>query len=106
MDSSKIKELFKNITVWKKGGERAPNKPLLALYALGRIQRKGSRLIGYLDVDRDLKKLLFEFGPARRVVHPDYPFWHLQNDGLWQLQGAEQLTRRQGGTRPLVSELK
>lgn len=36
-----LKNHFENITVWKKGGQRAPHKPLLALYALGRCIRGG-----------------------------------------------------------------
>jgi putative restriction endonuclease len=34
MDSKSIFSKFENLTVWKRGGERAPHKPLLALYAL------------------------------------------------------------------------
>ncbi len=39
MGKTEIKEKFKHLTVWKRGGERAPHKPLLILYALGRLLR-------------------------------------------------------------------
>ena len=39
MTLTEIKEKFDAITVWKRGGERAPHKPLLALYAIGRALR-------------------------------------------------------------------
>ena len=34
-----FRKRFNDITVWKKGGLRAPHKLLLALYALGRCLR-------------------------------------------------------------------
>jgi putative restriction endonuclease len=91
MNREDIKELFEKITVWKRGGQRAPHKPLLALYALGRCYRKEGRLISYSDVDRILKKLLIEFGPTRKTYHTEFPFWRLQRDAIWQLQGAEKV---------------
>jgi putative restriction endonuclease len=43
MNPDEIRERFNSITVWKRGGERAPHKPLLALYAIGRVLRGLSR---------------------------------------------------------------
>jgi len=80
MDPQGLLKRFSDITVWKQGGQRAPHKPLLALYAIGRMLQGEGRLISYADVDRDLKKLLIEFGPTRKTYHPEYPFWRLQND--------------------------
>ena len=85
MTPTEIKEKFDAITVWKRGGERAPHKPLLALYAIGRALRGEPRMIEYARVDSDLRKLLIEFGPRRKSYHPEFPFWHLQSDGLWEL---------------------
>ncbi len=67
---------------WTRGGERAPHKPLLLLYALGHFQRHGNRPIAFSAVEADLKKLLKEYGPPRDTS-PGYPFHHLTNDGLW-----------------------
>ncbi|HEX9145542.1 MAG TPA: hypothetical protein VGA09_14815 [Candidatus Binatia bacterium] len=94
------------ITVWKRGGERAPHKPLLALYAIGRLLRGEPRMVAYADVDRDLSKLLMEFGPRRQSYHPEGPFWRLQNDELWELERrrAHDATRR-GDTDAKKSEL-
>ena len=91
MKNSEIRGRLSKITVWKRGGQRAPHKPLLALYVLGRYLRRDERLISYADVDRDLRELLIEFGPQRQSYHPDYPFWRLQNDGVWELSNAERL---------------
>jgi putative restriction endonuclease len=70
---------------WQRGGERAPHKPLLLLYALGRLQRTGSPDVPFVDAKSDLTRLLVEFGPPRRP-NPGYPFHHLENDGLWSVR--------------------
>jgi putative restriction endonuclease len=56
-------------------------------------------------VDRDLKRLLFQFGPTRQSYHPEYPFWRLQNDGIWQVPGGKWLKIRKGSTDARKSEL-
>lgn len=71
-----------SLNQWRRGGERAPHKPLLLLYALGRLQRTGSSKMAYADVEVELKRLLGEFGPPR-PTSPGYPFHHLVSDGLW-----------------------
>lgn len=42
---------------WARGGERAPHKPLLLLYVLGRLQRTGSSVTRYVDAEDDLAGL-------------------------------------------------
>jgi len=37
-------------------------------------------------LEPDLERLLFEFGPPRKAYHPEYPFWRLQNDGVWEVR--------------------
>lgn len=72
-----------SLNQWKRGGERAPHKPLLLLYAIGQLQRTGTSSIAFVDAKSDLTRLLVEFGPPRRPS-PGYPFHHLTNDnGLW-----------------------
>jgi putative restriction endonuclease len=78
---------------------------LLLLYALARCNRGEPRLIPYADVDRDLRSLLVQFGPHRKSQHPEYLFWHLQSDGLWQLQGAELVQPRASSNSAKKSEL-
>jgi putative restriction endonuclease len=45
------------------------------LYALGWLSCGDPRLIPYADVDRDLRSLLVHFGPYRKSLHPEHPFW-------------------------------
>src|SRR5438477_6793119 len=82
MSSQAILRRFDNLNVWKKHGERAPHKPLLVLYALGRWQR-GLTDVGFREAEKDLKELLREFGPPRKSDHPEEPFWRLQYDDVW-----------------------
>ena len=89
MNKHHLKSLIEGITVWKRGAQRAPHKPLLLLYALARSFRNKDRFIPYTEIDEKLKQLLIDFGPARKSYHPEYPFWRLQNDGIWELKDAE-----------------
>ncbi|MEU8119109.1 phosphorothioated DNA-binding restriction endonuclease [Spirillospora sp. NPDC049024] len=72
---------------WSRGGERAPHKPLLLLYALGHFQRCGDGPILYSELEEHLAGLLREFGPPR-ATSPAYPFHHLTSDGLWEVETA------------------
>lgn len=74
--------------MWARGDQRAPHKPLLILYALGRILRGEPRMVLYGEARENLKMLLSEFGPPR-TTSPIYPFYHLQSDGIWQLNSKD-----------------
>lgn len=86
---------------WSRGGERAPHKPLLLLYALGHFQRNGAAPIFYSEAEARLAHLLREFGPPH-ATSPAYPFHHLTSDGLWEVRTAD------GGESPgpLVGALR
>ncbi len=77
---------------WTNNGARAPHKPLLLLYALGRYQQDADQELGYSAVEEDLKRLLAEYGPGNRTT-PAYPFHHLVSDGVWEVR-----TRRGAGS--------
>jgi putative restriction endonuclease len=105
MADATILERFDELNVWSRGGERAVNKPLLLLYALGRWSQGDQGDIPFREVNEKLTKLLKEFGPPRQVLHPEYPFWRMQNDGVWAVHSPVSLTPRQSNTDPLKSEL-
>jgi putative restriction endonuclease len=100
-----ILEQFVRLNVWRRKDQRAPHKPLLILYALGRWARGNTSAIPFREVDRDLTALLKEFGPPRQSYHPEYPFWRLQNDGVWVVQATGIMKARQSNTDPPRSEL-
>jgi len=68
-----ILQQFDRIKPWSRGDERAPHKPLLILYALGRWQRGEHGPVPFADVAQDVDDLLREFGPPRQSFHPEFP---------------------------------
>jgi putative restriction endonuclease len=101
-----LKAHFRDLNVWRRGDERAPHKPLLVLYALGQLQAGAARLIPFDQLERPLERLLEEFGPPRKSPHPELPFYHLQTDGIWEIDENVPLTGRQGSKNPLRTELR
>lgn len=109
MPNNSRQELIRKISelkVWRSGGERAPHKPLLILLALSRVAAKEPRLAPFNEIEPTLNKLLKEFGPPRKSHHPEYPFWRLQRDGLWEVVSEGPLTRRMSNTDPTRTELR
>jgi putative restriction endonuclease len=105
MRRDSVLDLFDKLNIWSRGDQRAPHKPLLVLYALGRWSRGETADIPFKQVDADLTGLLKEFGPSRQSYHPEYPFWRLQNDGVWVVHASGPLKLRQGHTDPRKSDL-
>ena len=80
------------LRVWHIGAERAPHKPLLALWALGRCLRGEDRLVSYKEADVAIRRLLHRFGPHRKTMHTEAPFWRLRHDGFWEIPKAPRVT--------------
>lgn len=101
---------IRDLHVWERNGERAPHKPLLLLLALGKVQAGVKRLLPWNEIETALRQLLVDFGPNRSSVHPEYPFWYLQSDGLWELRDPDLPARRKAGGgklgNPRVTELR
>ncbi|MEV0777907.1 phosphorothioated DNA-binding restriction endonuclease [Streptomyces sp. NPDC050428] len=99
---------------WTRVGTRAPHKPLLFLYALGRYQDDADSGLRYSAVEQDLQRLLGEYGPPNKTT-PAYPFHHLVSDGVWEVRtdlgagspgsGVRDL-RETGATGRLARELR
>jgi putative restriction endonuclease len=94
-----------DLRVWRRGDERAPHKPLLVLLMLGRLQQ-GERLVSFADIENDLRGLLTDFGPPRHSYHPEFPFWHLRSDGIWEVPRAEAVRLKRAGSSPPVSQAR
>ncbi|MHA4817112.1 phosphorothioated DNA-binding restriction endonuclease [Streptomyces aculeolatus] len=78
-------ERIAKLRQWSRSGTRAPHKPLLLLYALGRFQEDADGGLRYTAVEGDLQRLLTEYGPPHRTT-PAYPFHHLVSDGVWEVR--------------------
>ena len=98
MNREQILRRFETLRQWGSGGERAPHKPLLVLYAIGKLLHGDNRLISYADdIEENLENLLREFGPRRDSYNPQFPFWRLQNDGIWEVTDADQIRQTASG---------
>lgn len=97
MTPEKLRALFGGLQVWQRRGQRAPHKCLLALWAIGRCLSGESRMASYRLVDERLGQLLREFGPPRKSVHTEFPFWRLQADGVWVLERSDRVSVTSSG---------
>lgn len=98
MNREEIRQKFDTLRQWGSGGERAPHKPLLVLYAIGKLLRGEDRLISYTDdIEEKLKNLLKEFGPRRDNYNPQFPFWRLRNDEVWEVTDADKIRETASG---------
>jgi putative restriction endonuclease len=105
MDREALLARFDSLNVWSRGDQRAPHKPLLVLLALGRWSQGEEEAVPFQEIDPSLTALLKEFGPPRQSYHPEYPFWRLQNDGVWVVQSDTPMKTRQSNSDPPKSEL-
>jgi putative restriction endonuclease len=89
---------FRSLAVWSKAGQRAPHKPLLCLLAISKLFSEKARLLPFRIVEKPLHDLLTEFGPPRKVCHPEYPFWALQHDkDIWEVRTSSPLPEQSSG---------
>ena len=97
MDREEIVHRFQKIRIWKRKGVSAPHKPLLILYALGKLLRREDRLISFTEVDEKLGNLLSEFAPKKSRQGTEFPFWRLQNDGVWEIRAEGRIRENSNG---------
>jgi hypothetical protein len=91
---------------WPRGQTAAVHKPLLLLVALDRIRTGLPRLVAFTDIEDQLRALITEFAPTPGAGQPQYPFWRLQFDGLWEVVDGDRLPARAGNTDPPISVLR
>ena len=96
--TQKLLQHFNNLTIWKRDDERAPHKPLLALWAIGRCLRGKSRLVKYDIAHNALVDLLENFGPPRSNHKPQEPFWRMQKDNIWKIPQHKLITVQPNGS--------
>jgi putative restriction endonuclease len=98
LSDEEIAGRFRSLTIWSKAGQRAPHKPLLCLLAISKLVNENVRLLPFREIQKTLQILLTDFGPPRKVCHPEYPFWALQNDNrVWECLTNSPLSRPPNG---------
>ena len=97
-----------SLRVHRRNGDRAPHKPLYLLYLLSCVDRGEPRMRPFQDVQFKLAKAIKRFGKNTQSVHPEYPFWRIQNDGLGEVTPGdwEESEFRGGEKEPKISALR
>lgn len=95
-----------DMLVYRKGDQRAPHKPLYLLFCISGVQAGTDRLHSFDAVYQTLKPALRMFAPRTASVHPEYPFWRLQHDGLADFSADGPLVSRKSSDDPTVSSLR
>lgn len=83
-----VLERFAALRQHQRDGQRSPHKPLLVLFALGRLAATGSSELPWSAAESELADLIAEFGPPSRTGRAQsaaYPFTRLRADGVWVL---------------------
>ncbi|MBN8476287.1 phosphorothioated DNA-binding restriction endonuclease [Sulfuritalea sp.] len=106
MTRDEILRTFDRMRVWQRGDQRAVHKPLLVLFALARVGAGDTATIDWNEAEPRLKSLLDEFGPDGSGNSRHHPFWHLQTDGLWRLEGPPDILSRPPSATPTLGELR
>lgn len=75
------------LRVFKQDGQRAPHKPMMILWAIGQCLAGKPRLIPYREAAPGYSSLMRRFGP-RKTTNPEYPFWRLRRDEIWEVENA------------------
>ncbi|WP_228973327.1 phosphorothioated DNA-binding restriction endonuclease [Streptomyces sp. DH12] len=75
------------------GERRAPHKPLLVLWLLGRFAESGTTAVSYDEAEEPVSRLINDFGPAvtsrsRARERAAMPFVHLERE-LWDLRDRD-----------------
>ena len=97
MDRQSILKRFAALNIGSdKDGRRAPHKPLLVLYAIGKLLRNEDRLIPFAEVNKSLGGLLREFWPPGSD-RTQYPYWRLRNDRVWEVVNAAEIVENSSG---------
>ena len=73
--------------------------------AIGRCLRGEARLAPFPIVEAQLRDLLRDFGPPRQTAHPEFPFWRLQGDGIWEIDRPQLVGQTTSGDAH-VSDLR
>ena len=82
-------QTVQTIRVASRQGRPSPHKPLLLLLAIGRHLNGHDTLVAFEQIEADLNSLIRRYGLPNSRENAHYPFWRLQDDGLWRIDRPE-----------------
>ncbi len=91
MDRDTIIELFDRIKPFKRNGVISPHRPLLVLYAIGKLINNEQRIHTYAEIEESFGKLLKKFGPRKTNKGTHDPFWRLKKYCVWFVTNADSI---------------
>jgi predicted restriction endonuclease len=103
-DKAFLVTVIKNISVYKSGGLKNPHKALLLLCILEKFKKTQTSVVSYKEIYQPLKELISIYSKST-IIHPEYPFWYLQNDHLFEVFYNVEPVYRSGKDFPPHSEL-
>lgn len=103
--SNHLLQMVQTIRVALRHGRPSPHKPLLMLLSIGRHFNGRQRQATYGEIEPDLNGLIRRFGLPESRENAHYPFWHLANDGLWEVDRPEFVRTTTSGD-PYLSDLR
>jgi len=106
LEAERWRDAVSSLRTWKRGEQRAVHKPLLLLLLIADAQRGGNGRREFVEIETHLAQLLRDFGPPRKSVHPEHPFWYLQNDGLWEVEDADSFPLKKAGSSVAIGVLR
>jgi putative restriction endonuclease len=82
-------ERLRKLKVSRGPGTASPSRhqPLSLLWAIARTADEQPRMTPWPQFRNEVGPLLIEFGLPNAQATPEYPFWHLQGSGLWEVEG-------------------
>lgn len=93
-----VEDRFLQVRVNVDSDGPALHKPLLLLFALGRLLRGEARMLAFSEVDSELCRLFLRFFPKGSLSsNTHYPFGKLENDGIWEVEHSDNLKRTSVG---------
>lgn len=105
ISNNDIQVRFENLRVWSRYGIRAPHKPMLAIWAIGRCLNNEPRLALFDTIHAELTRLIQLFGPHRGRVRTEYPFSRMQRDNVWEIDKPDDVWSKTS-RHVLVSRLR
>ncbi len=103
--SNHLLQMVQMIRVASQHGRPSPHKPLLMLLSIRRHFSGRQRQATYGEIEADLNGLIRRFGLPDSRENAHYPFWHLTNDRLWEIDRPE-LVRTTTSGNPYLSDLR
>lgn len=97
---------FDALHVFGRGGLRAPHKPLLVLYALGRLKHAGDERISFEASEEPIRDLIRAYAPPRSNARPNDPFRFLESDGCWRLDAQDRARLIDASGNARIGELR